>query len=501
MKTLLRSTFIASPTDNPDAHLQNYRILEQSGLGFDQPEDVALWNFVRDFISQHHHPPDVTTIRAHFERTGEVAVVDRLETLATLRPRSRGDFQKHLEEKAEDRRIVRVGKLLQEASEIVSKGIEVKEARGEKKILKGPVDAMRYLLDKAHDIVTPAVGSKLSGDVTRDGDDFLAEYDRVKSDPLAGIGQFTGLKQMDDALGGAKRNELWIHAAFTGHMKSSLMLNWAYNQAVYYKHDVLIFSLEMPYNQCRRLVYAMHSTHEKFAGIHPPLDYQRTRDGQLTPKEEWFLREHVVPDMNSGNYGSIHIEVADPEKIDFTVMDIRTRAETLYSKSPFSMMFVDHALLVAPRHWVPSTTDRLNEVIRDCKKLAMSFNKGMGMATVLLFQISREGFRAALKARMGGADKDGKTTRSNNVYNLTYLSYANEAERSADIVTSSWLDEELAKDNQILFQCLKSRDQKPFEPFTASVYWPTRRLKTLLIPGEGETTKVGEEIDLSADLA
>lgn len=491
MKTLLRSTFIADPTDDKAAHLENYRLLDQSGLGFEQPEDVAIWNFVRDFVLQHHHAPDISTIQGHFERTRQDPIVDRVSTLRTLKARSKGDFLRHLQDKAEDRRKVLVSKLLQETSEIVMKGVEIKEGK-EKKFLQGPIDAVRFFLDGAHGIVTPAVGSRLSGDVTSDGDDFLAEYERVKNDPLAGVGQFSGIRQIDEAIKGAKRNELWVHAAFTGHMKSSLMLSWAYNQAIWYGHSVLIFSLEMPYNHCRRLLYAIHSQNEKFSRIHPPLDYLKIRDGQLSEKEEWFLREHVVPDLNQNpNYGSILIEVADPEKVDFTVADMRSRAETLYAKTPFSMIFVDHALLVAPRHWVPSTTDRLNEVIRDCKKLAMGFNKGMGMATVLLFQISREGFRAAQKARQGA---DGKS-KSNNVYNLTFLSYANEAERSADIVTATWLDEELAKAGQVLIQCLKSRDQKPFDPCIANVFWPCRYIQTLEDPTVQDVTSAA--IDLN----
>lgn len=503
MKTLLRSTLIVDPSDNSDQFLEHFHLLDGSGLGFQTPEDNAIWTFVQDFVAQHHHVPDMSTVHAHFERTREPTVVDRISTLRATRPKSRGDFLRHLEDQNEDRRRVLIGKLLQEASEITSKGITVEVGTGhkkEKKILQGPIDAIRYLLDRSHSIVTPTVGSKLSGNVMGDREDFLKEYNRVKADPLAGVGQFVGLEQMDDALRGAKRNELWLHAAFTGHMKSSLMLNWAYNQAVYYQHSVLIFSLEMPYNQCRRLLYAMHSAHEKFADIHPPLDYEKIRDGGLSDKEEQFLRDHVVPDMTSGAYGEIMIEVADPEKIDFTVSDIRSRAETLYAKSPFRLMFVDHALLVAPRGTYTSTTEKINEVIRDCKKMAMGFNKGMGMAVVLLFQISREGYRAALKAR-GVAEGDsapGKKARpqSNHVYNLTFLSYANEAERSSDIVTASWIDEELIKKGQVLLQCLKSRDQKPFEPFTASVYWPSRRLKTLKDPNVEDVSKAGQAIDL-----
>lgn len=507
MKTLLRSTFLADPTDNATAHLENFRVFDASGLEFEQPEDIAVWNYIRDFTLQHHHSPDIATIQAHFDRSNEHSVVDRVMELRTVRPRAQGDFLTHLDVKANDRRRVRISKLLQEASEIVSRGITIEEGKGknkEKKTLHGPIDAVRYLLDGAHDIVTPTTGTRLSGNVTFDGDDFLARYDRVKSDPNSGVGQHMGIEQVDTALEGAKRFELWTHAAFTGGMKSTLALNWAYNQAVYLQHDVLFFSLEMPYDQCRNILYAMHSSHDKFRKVHPPLDYGNIRDGRLTPGQEMFLREHVVPDLNKkGQYGSILIEVADPEKDDFTVQDIRHRAETLYAKHPFKMIFIDHALLVAPRHWVNSTTERLNEVIRDCKKLAMGFNKGAGTAVVILFQISREGYKAALKAR--GLDRDPTKERkgaeprppSNYVYNLSHLSYANETERSSDIVTATWLDEDLAKEGKVLIQCLKSRDQKPFDPCFMSILWSCRRLLTLKDPTVVESSAMGDVIDLT----
>ena len=481
--------FVAKPTDNADMLLDNFRSFDQAKLEFEIPEDKVIWSWVKDFVYQHKHVPEYATLKGHFQRLNDATVADRLEHVVVERVLVKGDFFKRLEDSVDDRRRKTVMESLGDAAKILSTGITIKgAAKDSDRILRGPVDAMRYLMDKAHDVVTPVTGAKLSGDVTSDGDDFMSEYDRVKLDPLAGIGNYVGIQQMDDALRGAKRNELWIHAAFTGHLKSTLMMNWAYNQAVWYAHDVLIVSLEMPYIQCRRILYAMHSAHPKFSAIHGPVDYQKIRDGQLDPDEEVFLRDIVVPDFNNkmNGYGSIHIEVADPDKSDYTVADMRARAEVLYAKHPFSLMFVDHALLVSPRKWVPSTTERINEVIRDCKRMAMSFNRGMGMAVVLLFQISREGFKAASKAREGG---------SSAVYNLTFLSYANEAERSADIVTSSWIDPELNKNNQLLIQNLKSRDQQAFEPFRAGIHWPTRRLMTLRDIPTGAATLAADALD------
>ncbi|MDB4278221.1 DnaB helicase C-terminal domain-containing protein [Deltaproteobacteria bacterium] len=491
MKVLLRSTFLIDPMDSEDQFLQNYQNLQASGLGFDNAGDNAVWTYIQDFVTAYRHIPDYTTISAHFGHLGALEVSDRLEHLRVLPSKSRGDFVRRLEERADERRVRLVADMLKEAGHIVSQGIEIDDGKGNKTLLRGPIDAIRFIMDKGHDVVTPTTGQRLSGNVTQDGEDFIKEYDRVKNDPLAGIGQFTGIAQIDNAIRGAKRHELWTHAAFTGGLKSTFMLNWAYNQAVWYGHDSLIFSLEMPYHQCRRLVYALHSSHEKFANVHPPLDYQKVRDGELTSTEEWFLKEHVVPDFidPKNGYGNIFIEVTDPDKIDFKVSDIRARAELIYSRSPFSLVFIDHALLVSPRKWVPSTTERLNEVIRDFKKMSMSFNRGAGMAVVLLFQISREGYKAAQKAR------EKQTEASMYPYNLTHLSYANEAERSSDNVTATWLDPDLAKQGQFIFQHLKSRDQEPFLPFKAQIRWPNRRIGTLLeVPGD-QAEKVGDDID------
>jgi hypothetical protein len=192
-------------------------------------------------------------------------------------------------------------------------------------------------------------------------------------------------------------------------------------------------------------------------------------------------------------YGRIHIEVADPDKNDFTMADLRQKGELLFSHDPnIRMVIVDHFGLMAPRKWVPSTTDRLNEVLRDAKRMAMSFNRGQGMAVVGLFQINREGYKAALKRK----EKGNPAT-----YDLTHLSYANECERSADVVTASWVDEDLMKANRVQFQCLKSRDQKPFERFLARVEWPCRRILTCNDPNltPAEQAKKGEEIDAVLD--
>lgn len=484
MKVLLRSVFHASQSDDVDFSFSNFMALSESGLGFDVVEDNDIWEFIKGFSRTHNHSPDVRTIRTHFSTLKKNDILDRVEILSSLKPLYRGDFLKYLEERAEDRRSRLAMELLREANNIIQTGVEIKDGK-EKKILRGPIDAIRYFIDKSHDIVTPTGSSRLSGEVTTDGEDFRLEYERIESDPLAGMGQNTGIEQMDQALRGAKKYELWTHAAFTGHLKSTFALNWIYNQSVYMGHSSCYFSLEMPYNQVRRLLYCMHSTHGKFKeerirlGIQKSpgpsigISYDKLKYGELSPPEREFMLGCVVPDFNSGRYGKINIEIADPDKSDTTVLDIKSKAELTYVKEPFNLMVVDHALLVSPRKWVPSTTDRLNEVIRDSKRMAMNFNRGAGMAVVILFQINREGFNQAEKLieKSNGAYNMGP-------YSLTSLSYANEAERSSDIVTASWLDKNLSSQNRALFQCMKSRDQAAFQNFFAKVDWNSKRMLT-----------------------
>ena len=264
MKTLLRSTFRTDPSDDGNLFLRNAQALRDSGLGFDLVEDAAIWSWVQDFVTQYHHVPDASTLRNHFESVGQIPVVDRLDALSIERPRVQGDFIKLLEARVSDRKLRLTGEILREASNIATTGVTLKEGRKETH-LKGPIHALKYVVDRASEVVTPMTGIRLSGDVTADGDAFLREYERVENDPLAGIGQLTGIQQMDESLRGSKRGELWTHAAFTGGLKSTFAINWHYNQAVFYKHSSVLYSLEMPYPQVRRILYSIHTAHPKFA--------------------------------------------------------------------------------------------------------------------------------------------------------------------------------------------------------------------------------------------
>jgi len=462
--------------DDADQMFRNFNTLRESIFRFDMKEDQKIYEHICDFTLSHGHLPTQSTLIGYFESNNYHDETDRVRQVGAYKTvLYRGDFISEIEREVEEARILQISTAMNDAKTIIKQGLEIKEGR-QRISLRGVRDAGRHLSNKIALLMTPTFGSRIGGEAMTDGDDFMEEYEKAK-DQTVEILPNTGLEIIDNALGGFRRKELYIIAGFTGHMKSRTALNWVYNQAVFGGLSCLYFSLEMHYSQCRRAIVSFHSMHPKFRdlrvalGIHGPkspdigLDPQRIRSGSLNDDEEMFLRE-VLKDLKhgveEGIYGKIHFEVADPDSLDFTVEDLRTKAELVMQKDPFKTLVVDHALLMSSRMRTTSTTDKLNEVIRDLKKTAMGFNRGQGIPILCLFQINREGFKAAEK--------------NNGTYNLTHLSYANEAERSADVVIASWYNDEMREKGTIKYQCLKSRDQAPFETFEAQTVWPSGRI-------------------------
>jgi replicative DNA helicase len=471
---------IMDSKDNQELFLNNYFYFMGAKLEFQLDEHTAIWEYISEFSRAHGHIPEVITVSSHFNKTKKFEIVDQIELLKSVSPMVRGDFEVLVKEKVRERRIRKVIELLSTSGEICSQGLKVKTEGREEKILIGPEDAVRYVIDQAHDIITPVGSIKLYGEATSDTETFTESYDRMEKDPRLGIGQLTGIMQLDEAMGGARKTELWAHAAWTGHLKSTFSLNWLYTQAVYYGSDSTYFSLEMSYEQCLRNFYIMHSFHEKFTDIRMHLglqtdantpvglEYSKLKYAKFSPEEKEFFFEYVLPDLKNpeNNYGKVNIEIFDPDKMDFTVLDVQSRSELIYSKKPFTTLFIDHASLMSPRKRYQNRTDQLNEVVRDLKRLSMNFYRGSGMAVVILFQMSRMGYLSALKN--GG------------LYNLTNLSYCNELEKSADVVTSSWCEGEMKKEGKVLFQNLKMRDGAGFDPCYVRIEWPCKRMLTCL---------------------
>lgn len=238
--------------------------------------------------------------------------------------------------------------------------------------------------------------------------------------------------------------------------------NWCYNLVTRYRSNVFYVSLEMTYEHIRRLIYVIHSGHKRFElQGYKPLDYRKVRDGELTPEEEQFYQLVIKDFTENDEYGSFDVWRPDD---DVSTDDIKMQAELSHKQNEIGLMVIDHGGLVEPRKKKRNKdyVVELNSVIRDSKKLALNFNHGEAVPILLLFQINRQG-------------KD-EADKSEGRYKAKALAYANEAERSADVITTTYLNEEHRKNGTTLFCNLKNRDNPLVEPFEASVDFASRRL-------------------------
>jgi hypothetical protein len=324
-----------------------------------------------------------------------------------------------------------------------------------------------HFTHRAHHLLSSEHTSRIAGDLREDGREVWDEYLAAKADKGRAWGKFCGVNNIDKVVRGIKRGELWLHAAFTGELKTTFALNWAYNLVTRYRSSVFYVTLEMPYEQIRAGIYVMHSANPRFASIHAPLDYEKVKSGTLTDEEEAFFKVVIDDFTQNDEYG--RFEVWGPDRA-VTVADIKLEAELRHQKEEIGLLVIDHGLLVAPspEHRRDDYGTRMNSVIREAKQLALHFNHGEKIPVLLLFQINREGKDQADKA-------EGR-------YKLRALSYANEAERSADLVSTTYLNDQHRRDGTTLFDCLKRRDGQLFQPFVAAIDWRTRRLSNVLDP-------------------
>jgi replicative DNA helicase len=463
MKRLLRSIIDIKGSITQENLVFNFTKLMNAKLEWGRPDDEKLYNFVYQYFSTQLEMPALATVQDYFTRIDDIEVMERLKDIEAAQFYIRTNFSHLLTQILDEQNKLKAVALLKEAHDIITRGLEIE---GERKF--GVKDGLTHFTSKANDLIVPNFNARFRGDVRQDGEEMKKEYLTAKNNADKVWGRFTGIEEIDRACRGAKRGELWVHGAFPGELKTTFAANWCYNLVTQFKTNVLYISLEMPYEQIRRNVYTVHTANQKWVefGIQPPtytgLDYRKIRDGQLSPEEEQFYFDHVIPDFNT-NTNYCHFEVMNPEK-EMTMLDIRMEAELLHKQMDIGFVVIDHGQWVEARKGKKNRdyTIELNSVVRDAKQFAMRFNNNEGVPVLLLWQINREGKEEADK--------------NNGEYKLKAFTYANEVEKTADVVTTTYLNKTHRDQSTTRLSNPKNRDNPPFEPFDAFVNFNSRRM-------------------------
>ena len=468
MKRLLRSTIDFDGTITQENLVQNFQKLNASKIEWQRPDDQRIFEYILTYFQLRLEIPNVQTVKDYFNEIGDgdTEVEERLKDIQAAPFYIRTNYTHLLAKLHEDQNVIKAVALLKETNDIITKGLEFSEEGSKEKVKKkGVKDGLVHFTSKSHDLILSEHNAKTAGDARLDAQAVWNEYIEAKNNKHKAWGKFTGLEEIDVVCHGIKGGELWVHAAFAAELKTTFALNWCYNLVTRYKTNVLFFSLEMTYEQVRRQIVTLHSSNGRFkAKGYKPLDYRKVRDGELSPEEEAFF-QLVLKDWES-DPAYCAFEIRAPDR-DFTIDDIRLEAELVHKAMEVGLIVIDHGQLLEPRKGRRSKdyTIELNSIVKDTKKLALHFNHGEKVPVLMLFQINRQGREEAAK-------KEGR-------YTASAIAYANEVEKSADYITTTYLDDDHRRNGTTFITNLKNRENALFEPFSARVDFTCRRISTL----------------------
>lgn len=475
---LVRSIIAFDEELSQDELIRNFQhlrlVIEANQFEWSDGADARLYQQVLSHFVQYFEVPSVQTIHDYFREleSGGTEEFERLKDVAVSPAYTGTNFVKLLRKLSE-------GQAIEKLKAEMSKSLQMMRKENFE-------EGLLYITQAAQSLRLVDNSSQVSGDIREDGDIMREEYELAEKDKGNVIGTLLGIREIDESCRGLKKGELWIHAGFPGELKSTLAVNWAYNAATRYRKNVVYISFEMTRAQIRRQLYTLHSSNPKFAYEgYGALDYGKIRDGELTATEKEFYFERVIKDLED-NDDYMHIEVITPDR-KWTMDDIQAQLELLHKEFEIGLVIFDHA------QWINATqanknrdyTIELNSIIRDSKRLALQFNKNAGLPILMLFQINR----------------NGKTEADKNegVYKMNALTYANEAEKTADVITTTYLNDDLRRQGYTKITNLKNRDNPLFPPFEAHINFPCRRLSSANRATEGGGYITAEEHDLFLD--
>jgi len=476
-RSLLKSILDFSGDSKERSYIaENFNFLLNSNVEFKSDEHSKIFNFVKKHSSKFVDVPSYGRLLKKFEE--DIDTVEELQKIEKESALFATNFKSLVGEVFEEQQKKALVTLLKETNQISEGGV-----KKNREFLKGPKAAVEHFLHKSTDFLKSEIDIKCQGSMKEDSKTALQEYhDKKNQNKFDGL--LTGLNSIDEVCKGMRSPELWLLVAFVSELKTTQAMNYAYTQAVEQGKDIQFISLEMSFANCRDIFVCIHSAnlnlwlnsewHEVF-----PLDYSKIQDGELTQEEEEFF-DFLCNDLeNNPEYGDIGI-YQPPDGL--TMSHMKAWAEIEFRKKPFYALYLDYIELM--RDEVGDSSDytiKLNQRIKDLKQFALNFNGGRGMMVCSAYQANRKGKE--------NADKNAGE------YRLDALSYANEAERSADVIIYSYLNPELRENNKVKIGCLKNRSRPKFKQFEAKTHLASRKIfelaedKKILVDGKLTTNK------------
>ncbi len=497
MEKIIRGLFQVNNEPNSDDVYQNWIRLKEYGLDFENEEDKKISGYIDNFFKDLAAPPDVSLIRDFFEKSDDIDTVSRIEEIKKITPYIKSNFIAVLKLEQERQNVSKLIYLLRDTATIAEHGKNFNKAIDGKKVLKGVTDSVNYIYSNLSSFTKIESGSKLEGIINHDAEEVIEEYAKIADSNIYENRNIIGLEPVDTACEGHKSGEFWVHCGYPGELKTTFALNYVYNNCYVLQKNMFYAILEMPYQQLRKQLYVIHSSNGKFVtewyredlknGLKNPymgIDYRKVRDGKLNELERKRF-EIVAQDFKETCKGNIYLW--RNEKAGVNVAEIQRRAEMFHNKYDCNGIIVDHMGLCRPSVTSPNeTVAQLNAVVTECRWMALNFARGRSVPVLGLFHMNRQG-------KMRADKNDGR-------YDVSSISYANQIEKDADVITYTYLNDQLRKDGKFYLGNLKNRDNPLFDRMVGKIIWPSKRMRAIEIPtldlDTSSIMKASEEIIL-----
>lgn len=279
------------------------------------------------------------------------------------------------------------------------------------------------------------------------------KIDDIYNKQLDKSGIKTGVKKIDDIIGGLKAGQLSTIAAFTGGGKSTFAVCLTH-AAAKQGFNTCYISLELSADHLMYNLLSRHSVDKDDSGnprFNRPISHSDLKNKTL-PTGVWDYVKGTLLDDLSKLPGKIYIlDEQDVEAYTFFAFNNKLQEiENLAIEETghgLDLIVVDHIQMLqfSDNNSRQSENTIINKWVNYFRGQCLDFLKTKRQLHVTLCaQINRQGFMRACK-------HDG-------MYDLTALKEANEIETASSVIITLFNTEKLAAGNEIKFSIIKNRD-------------------------------------------
>jgi len=490
MKRVFRSIInirkAGKPTIEPTDLRKNYRAFIASKIDPEDQTHIVIYEWIEAYFREYNSVPAIELLLERAQKEGNEATFSSLEEIAKEIPYTGSDFLSILKEKGDEQKKSSFQSLLTRTWQVVNSGLKI----GKKKDIKGLLPAIEYFTSEARKFRTGFSSVRTEADIRTPeiGQEVLDNYMLRKKDPSSSIGMLTYLQKIDDAYRGLKPGELMMIAGFVAQGKTTIAANFTYNGIIQGYNGMLV-PMEMNYEEMTDFLYTLHTSnpewlrYPKFKNLVCKISYEKVCYGELSDLEEDFFKESTKDFCENESYGKLLIyqpeEKLTPSHLEMKMYEFNARLKEEFGER-LDFVVVDYVGLMVPdknEKYGDFNTD-LNNIIKRLKNIAMTFDVGAKIRMITPFQVNRTGWVEAQK-------NDG-------VYKLSALSNANEAERTSDLIISSYFTEEMKRSGIVKLSCLKQRKGQGFPPFEARLDFVTKHLRDFIEKAPDDDNLISE---------